>query len=401
MGIFAFANVSSIILIMTFVEDWNKFRNPHSFIFLFIYMLTYIVTVKIKPSKLAFVFFIVKGYADVLVPMAKFFELNFFSYGNKESFQLTFNLIVLVLLIFTFLPMWILLRKKVSLVIETETSAWRFLWIIPAILYFMNFTFNKTDSSIIKQWQFALFDLLMMIGSYIIYYVTIEMLLKTQSNTEFQERIHQAENQLSMQINQYVQLGYYIESSRKLNHDIRHHLVTLQGMANGDSIKPIQDYLASLTNEIQVLSEIILCKNPAVNALLCHYNNICKNEGITFKCNVTLSADHAISDNLLCVVFGNSLENSIEACRRIENGNRFITIISKLEGTKLFIAIDNSFNGNVTKSGNVFLSSKQKNRAGIGLSSIRTIAEKYDGSVNFKADGCIFKTDIMLDVEFN
>ena len=62
---------------MAFIPDWNRFRAPHSFIFLFIYILIYILTVKIKPSKLLFILFIVKGYADILVSMAKFFKESY------------------------------------------------------------------------------------------------------------------------------------------------------------------------------------------------------------------------------------------------------------------------------------------------------------------------------------
>ena len=398
-GMVAFINVSSIILIMTFIPDWNRLRAPHSFIFLFIYMFIYILTVKIKPSKLIFILFIVKGYSDILVSMAKFFETNFFPYTTMESYKLVYNIIVLLLLIITFPPMWILLKRKVSLIIESDAAAWKFLWIIPTTIYSMIIVVSKMDISIIKQWQFFLFDALMLIGSYLIYYVTIEMLLKTQSNTQLKERINQAENQISMQLNQYEQLGSYIESTRKLNHDMRHHLVTLQGMAARDNCSSTLNYLSSIISEMPLLSEIILCKNYAVNALLAHYKTICENEGIEFNCSVNLNSEHAVTDKFLCVIFGNCLENALEACLRMKDGYKFIRIVSKLNGTNLFITIDNSFDGNILKSNNGFLSSKRNNKAGIGLSSIKFIAEKYNGSVEFSGEGKIFKSNIFLDID--
>lgn len=400
-GVISFLNVSSIILIITFIPDWNRFRAPHSFIFLFIYILIYILTVKVKPSKLVFILFIVKGYADILVSMAKFFETNFFPSEDIQSYQLVYNLIVLVVLIITFLPMWILLKKKVSLVIESDAAAWKFLWIIPTTLFSMLVAVNKMDIGIIKQWQFILFDALMLIGSYLIYYVTIEMLLKTQSNTQLKERINQAENQISMQINQYEQLGSYIESTRKLNHDMRHHLVTLQGMAARDNSSSTLNYLSSIISEMPQLSEIILCKNYAVNALLAHYKFICENEGIDFNCSVNLNTEHAITDKFLCVIFGNCLENALEACLRMKDGYKFIRIVSKLNGTNLFITMDNSFDGNILKSSNGFLSSKRNNKPGIGLSSVKFIAEKYNGNVEFSAEGKIFKSNVFLDIGLN
>ena len=400
-GIISFINVSSIILIMAFIPDWNRFRAPHSFIFLFIYIFIYILTVKIKPSKLLFILFIVKGYSDILVSMAKFFEANFFPYTTMQSYRLAYNIIVLLILIITFPPMWILLKRKVSLIIESDAAAWKFLWIIPTTLYSMITVISKMDTSIIKQWQFFLFDALMLIGSYLIYYVTIEMLLKTQSNTQLEERINQAENQISMQINQYEQLGSYIESTRKLNHDIRHHLITLQGMASIEKSNSILDYISSIISEMPILSNIILCDNYAVNALLFHYKNLCEIDEIDFNCSVNLNSKHAIADKFLCVIFGNCLENALEACRRMNGGQKFIRIIAKLNGTNLFITMDNSFDGNISKSSNGFLSSKRNNKAGIGLSSVKFIAEKYNGSVEFSAEGKIFKSNIFLDIGLN
>jgi sensor histidine kinase YesM len=172
-------------------------------------------------------------------------------------------------------------------------------------------------------------------------------------------------------------------------------------MAFIEKSNSILDYINSIMLEMPILSEIILCDNYAVNDLLFHYKNLCEIEEIDFECSVNLNSKHAIADKFLCVIFGNCLENALEACRRMNGGQKFIRITAKLNGTNLFITMDNSFDGNVSKSDNGFLSSKRNNKTGIGLSSIKFIAEKYNGNVQFSAEGHIFKSNIFLNLGLN
>ena len=61
----------------------------------------------------------------------------------------------------------------------------------------------------------------------------------------------------------------------------------------------------------------------------------------------------------------------------------------------LAITIDNSFNGEIKKDGEIFLSHKRKG-AGIGLSSVSAVAKKYEGTVKFECKDQIFEASVML-----
>ncbi|MEG2200545.1 MAG: GHKL domain-containing protein, partial [Anaerovorax sp.] len=66
-----------------------------------------------------------------------------------------------------------------------------------------------------------------------------------------------------------------------------------------------------------------------------------------------------ITDSTLCIIFGNLLENGMEACNRMTEGDKFIRLRSRLQYETLTATMDNSFNGAVSKSGEKFLSSKR------------------------------------------
>ena len=92
-----------------------------------------------------------------------------------------------------------------------------------------------------------------------------------------------------------------------------------------------------------------------------------------------------MSDADLCCLYSNLMENALEACLRVKTGQREIFVAVVRPGTdNLAIRVKNSADNIAGKVGDVFLSSKAIGRVGYGLLSVRSIAEKYDGTVSFK-----------------
>lgn len=400
MGFFAVLQAVSILAIMAFVEDWAVYRAPHSLISTLLYMAVYLISAKAKPFNLLFIVLITKCYADTVTTLAKFFELTYFPPANGESFQLAFNAFHLLLLVVTLPFMAVLMLKKVRLVINSEVRAWKFIWAIPLTLYGMNLSFSTLNLSLIKTVQFAIFDSFLLVGSYIIYSITIEMLIKTKTSAENEERARRAQDILSIQIRQYQNLSDSIEASRRLNHDMRHQLALLNELAAQDSVQAVREYLAQMTTQISSLKRSDLCENFAVNALLCYYARLCEENGIQFDCRVALQNDLPLSDSILCMLFGNCVENAIEACNRIPlpGSRKFIDLTAAVDGTSLILSMENSSSGKARKSGEVFLSDKREDAVGIGLSSVKTLAEKHAGFAEFSETGCVFSTKVLLNM---
>ena len=64
----------------------------------------------------------------------------------------------------------------------------------------------------------------------------------------------------------------------------------------------------------------------------------------------------------------------------------------------LAITIDNSFDGKLNKKDDAFMSLKHKGE-GIGISSVKAIAEKYGGAAQFEAKENVFQVSVMLRVK--
>lgn len=394
-------NIVSVIMIIQWVPNWNNLRFFHSVFFLILYIVVYIVMVQGTSSKLIFIAFLIKSYADFIVSMAKFFEVSYLTYGLhhvyvQTSYSFYFNLFQCLILLITYPLIWIFFRKKITHVMQTHNKAWGYLWIIPMVYYIISLAFGAMNASLIAQWQFLVFDMVSFLGFYLIYFVVIEMLEQSEKNIILAESNEVIKQQLLFQSEYYKKFGECIEETRKGEHDLRHHLNTVLGLSQQKNNEKIEKYISELLGNRLSISEILHCENDAVNAILGYYANICKQEGIDFIIETMVPQDLEIDETDLCVVFGNILENALEACRRITFGEKIIKLSSQFIGNKLFITVDNRFTGDIRLKNGVYLSQKRNEEPGIGVISVVAIAKKYAGEASFKAVDQIFMVSVVL-----
>jgi hypothetical protein len=160
--------------------------------------------------------------------------------------------------------------------------------------------------------------------------------------------------------------------------------------------KLLQDQMAVL----DISSPVRVCENDAVNALVTYYGSIAKSEGIEviWKLNIPKQTG-CIPGVDLSRIIGNMLENAVEACRLMDYGAKSIRFQSKISGDMLVLGMNNSFDGNCkTRPDGSFISRKRESGIATGLSSIRSVSEKYNGSVKFEAIDRVFKTSVRLDM---
>lgn len=184
---------------------------------------------------------------------------------------------------------------------------------------------------------------------------------------------------------------------KKQRHDLRHHLIAIRKLAERGN-EELNDYLDTLSKNIPS-AHISYCENIPVNAILSHYAAICDEEKIEFHTKLIvpeISKTSVSSD--LSIIFGNLLENAIEACLKIDKDKRFIKISSDINYDMLVITMDNSYDGNFVSVDGRFLSTKRED-FGIGLSSIQSVARKYHGDTKFEDKDGHFQSSVYLRIE--
>ena len=85
------------------------------------------------------------------------------------------------------------------------------------------------------------------------------------------------------------------------------------------------------------------CKNQVADAILHYYEELCRKNGIVFQCQVEAPEKTGIQDTDFCRLFGNLLENAIEAAQLCPKGSsRFVRVQIRTRSNKLLIKEENS-----------------------------------------------------------
>jgi len=180
---------------------------------------------------------------------------------------------------------------------------------------------------------------------------------------------------------------------RKIKHDLKNMLLGICGKSKNQN--EISEEIYKIMKELDESDKKIFTSNVVINTIINH--KISQSEKFEIKTNININVPKTVSLNYkdAGILLGNILDNAIEACERMnKKEERWIKIDILYQKNTLFVKICNSKNKELA---NISTSSKRDvNNHGIGISSIRIIANKYDGYAEFIDKGKEFEVDVSL-----
>lgn len=225
------------------------------------------------------------------------------------------------------------------------------------------------------------------------YFIRDMLTLRTR-NRQLSYEVFLMEKQVSMQKERHRLLSETSAQLRQQRHDLKHHLAVIQSCLSSREFQKLDQYLAELSANIPNEPQKPLCENEAINAVALYYKAAACQAGIN---NFTIRLDipketGEVPESDLCVIVGNLLENGVTACQNTPQP--FLAMSSRFADGILTITMDNSVSQLKTTDDHTFLSSKPG--GGIGLSSIRSIAQKHHGGSRFQAENGVFSSSVYL-----
>ncbi len=184
----------------------------------------------------------------------------------------------------------------------------------------------------------------------------------------------------------------YVEEAEKRNreysrfqHDIKNHLLVLSGLIRERAYERAEEYIDGLYVRSRSLAEPVSTGNGVLDILLKEKMNYGAGNGIRVCCNVRIPENFYFDDMDLNVIFANIWDNAIQACMGVPREDREISIDTKTHGRFLMIESANSW-----ASGPV--------EEGIGLTNIRIVAAKYQGTMELSSTDRQFRISVLLRV---
>lgn len=202
--------------------------------------------------------------------------------------------------------------------------------------------------------------------------------------------------------NQYEQYKLAVDNSELLHkemHDMKHYLAALKG--EEDPAKR-EEVLADMEQAIAVQEAFMHTGNQVLDVILTTKSLQCQKRGITLQAVVDGELLSSIHVKDICSLFGNMLDNAIEATQQVAEREKSLINLS-VRRHKLFLIIEceNYSENKIEIEPTRALpntTKRDKVRHGYGLKSIKRIAEKYNGTMTITVKDGWFKVKVLLKV---
>ena len=236
--------------------------------------------------------------------------------------------------------------------------------------------------------ELSLLLLLLLISSIMFYYTVSEILDK--------HRIEERNRMLEVQESQYKNTQSYLEATTRARHDFRQAIRTLKELSDQGEYEKLSEYLNSYIEAMPSNTVVKYCQNNAVNALLNFYTRDAKQLNVDLNLSADLPEQLSVTDIDLCSMLGNIMENAMNAAKNAPEGKRWIDlVVTTQHEQQLLIVASNGMAGDIKMRDGEYLSTTHRG-SGLGLRSIREIAERNGGVAEFSHVDGEFHTDVMI-----
>ncbi|EET60987.1 putative sensor histidine kinase VirS [Marvinbryantia formatexigens DSM 14469] len=224
----------------------------------------------------------------------------------------------------------------------------------------------------------------------------ISVLALTVCVSRFRESAARREQQairqlLDMEQEKYQREKAVTEVINRKCHDLKYYL---EGLKERMSREELQE----ISQAVDVYESGFHTGNGTLDVVLANKNLLCQSRQIEFTCIADGKILAFMEEQDIYALFGNLLDNSIEAVQKVSNPEKRVISMTVTEKNGLgFIHMENYYQEEILFENGMPKTTKQDRQYhGYGTQSIRYLAEKYGGDVQMQTEQDIFLTDIMI-----
>ncbi len=236
--------------------------------------------------------------------------------------------------------------------------------------------------------------ILLLFSNVLVFYIIEKLTCVMEQNSEYE----MMELQNSLTHVYYSKLEEVGIRHKKYAHDLKEYLQTIGGLAAKCKSHEIVEILKDMEVEIDSIPDKLYTSNNILNALLCEKELQAERKGVAFYILIEpeLHLDKIKSGDLIVMV-GNLLDNAIEGAAMCKDKKKIDLQLFESDGNFVVLYMENTYGNVIRRKGETFLSTKKdaKNH-GIGIKSVREIAEKYGGLLFLEQKEDVFVTILTL-----
>ena len=397
--------VSILLFLVQFATRyWSALHDINTNVFMSILRLTifiigYAILFDQRLGKVLFIELIFANLGNFILIAAVCLERNLFPNIEHKLYCWHTSVVMLILHLVITLPWALEVRKHLIPMLDNRwvKKEWNYYWLVPLVFYIIwQYQINggaKTGLENIQNPYNVIFLFVINFGSLLIYYIMLMMDGQLARNLELEEQQHYRE----LEQVAYQALQERMEETRRMRHDLRHHIHMVNYYLEEKEYDKLQEYVNAYRDSIPDGEKIRFCEHRLINNIVFYFASQAHEHEIDFDAKLSIAGDMPMNEHEISVLLGNLLENAVDACLEQKDFGRRIIVKGKGDAHSLIFTVDNTFENEIRKSEKGELLTTKPNGNGIGVNSAKKIVERYNGFFSADKKGDMFCVSFMLN----
>lgn len=188
------------------------------------------------------------------------------------------------------------------------------------------------------------------------------------------------------------------EELREFKHDLKNYLLPLQEAMETMPQSEMAKVWEKINQKIEDVQTLIQTGNSYVDSMINTIITLARSEKVDVKCTI-LSKMEGIDDLEFCSVFGNLMDNAIEAERKVIEKKEIIIFVEEKMGY-LRLEIQNKIEKSVlNENSSLNTTKKDTSSHGIGHKSIKRTMQKVGGALKYYETGDLFCAEAVFPIK--
>lgn len=241
------------------------------------------------------------------------------------------------------------------------------------------------------------FYLILFVGNILLFYAFTsysqmkeEQILLRVNQTRYEERMlrHGRQEAFEQKYKEHI-------------HNIKYYLKQIGIYLESNETDKIRNVLNQLQVTIHQEETHLICANRFLNALLIDFKEEAKKRDVMSEIFVEPGFKIEFMDDIDIVsVFGNLLDNALEAAEKCENGRVSVELYMQNDGNLVVCRIENNYNGMIIEKGDNMITTKDNpSLHGLGIRSVKKLVDKYNGYIQNDHGQGIYTVTLMFSMD--
>lgn len=188
------------------------------------------------------------------------------------------------------------------------------------------------------------------------------------------------------------------EELREFKHDLKNYLLPLQEAMETMPQSEMAKVWEKINQKIEDVQTLIQTGNSYVDSMINTKITLARSEKVDVKCTI-LSKMEGIDDLEFCTVFGNLMDNAIEAERKVTEKKEIIIFVEEKMGY-LRLEIQNKIEKSVlNENSSLNTTKKDTSSHGIGHKSVKRTMQKVGGALKYYETGDLFCAEAVFPIK--